>query len=94
MATIKKIKMFNENGKPTPEGQTIISDGAYLADMAYKNEVWLNNLSKPLNKDFPGKPLKSKDGYTIIKNPHTKTKFEVVRIFSDSNTGLNVTTFL
>ena len=36
MATIKKIKMFNENGKPTPEGQIIISDGAYLAEMAYE----------------------------------------------------------
>lgn len=83
----EKIEIFNENGKPTAEGQIIISDGAYLADMAYKNEVELNNLSKPLNKDFPGEPLKSKDGYTIIENPETNTKFEVVRIFSDPNTG-------
>ena len=37
MATIKKIKMFNENGKPTAEGQIIIRDGAFLADMAYEN---------------------------------------------------------
>ena len=29
MATIKKIKMFNENGKPTPEGQIIISYSAF-----------------------------------------------------------------
>ena len=29
MATIKKIKMFNENGKPTLEGQIIINDGAF-----------------------------------------------------------------
>lgn len=69
MATIKKIKMFNENGKPTPEGQIIISDGAYLADMAYKNEVELNNLSKPLNKDFPEEPLKSK-----MATPSSKTQ--------------------
>lgn len=90
----EKIKIFNENGKPTVEGQRIISDGVYLAEMAYENKNGLDNLSKPLNKDFPEDPLKSKDSYTIIKNPKTNTKFEVVRIFSDSNTRLNVTTFL
>ena len=36
MATIKKIKMFDENGILTPEGQIIINDGAYLAEMAYE----------------------------------------------------------
>ena len=49
MATIKKIKMFNENGKPTAEGQIIISDGAYLAEMAYKNRKKLKEVS--LNPD-------------------------------------------
>ena len=89
----EKIEIFNENGKPTAEGQIIISDGAYLADMAYKNEVELNNLSKPLNKDFPGEPLKSKDGYTIIQNPHTKTKFEVKQIIDDQAFGLQMIHF-
>ena len=49
MATIKKIKMFNENRKPTPEGQIIINDGAYLADMAYENRKKLKKIS--LNPD-------------------------------------------
>ena len=49
MATIKKIKMFNENGKPTSEDQIIINDGAYLADMAYKNREKLKEVS--LNPD-------------------------------------------
>ena len=49
METIKTIKMFNENGKPTPEGQIIISDGAFLADMAYKNKKELKKVS--LNPD-------------------------------------------
>nr|WP_321316951.1 hypothetical protein [uncultured Campylobacter sp.] len=87
----EKIKIFNKNGKPTAEGQRIISDGAYLAEMAYKDKTALVELSQNQNN---GKELKSKDGYTIIQNPETNTKFKVVRIFSDSNTGLNVTTFL
>ena len=49
MATIKKIKMFDENGILTPEGQIIINDGAYLADMAYKNREKLKEVS--LNPD-------------------------------------------
>lgn len=49
MAENKKIEIFNENGKPTPEGQIIISDGAYLADMAYKNREKLKEVS--LNPD-------------------------------------------
>ena len=49
MATIRTIKMFDENGKPTPEGQIIISDGAYLAEMAYKNREKLKEVS--LNPD-------------------------------------------
>ena len=49
MAENKKIEIFNENGKPTPEGQIIISDGAYLADMAYENRKKLKEVS--LNPD-------------------------------------------
>ena len=49
MATNKKIKMFNENGKPTHEDQIIINDGAYLANMAYKNRKELKKVS--LNPD-------------------------------------------
>ena len=49
MAENKKIEIFNENGKPTPEGQIIISDGAFLADMAYKNREKLKEVS--LNPD-------------------------------------------
>ena len=37
MATIKKIKMFDENGIFTPEALLIINDSVYLADMAYEN---------------------------------------------------------
>lgn len=44
MAENKKIEIFNENGKPTPEGQIIISDGAFLADMAYKNREKLKEV--------------------------------------------------
>ena len=89
MATIKKIKMFNENGKPTPEGQIIISDGAFLADMAYKDKTALVKLSQNQNN---GKELTSKDGYIIIENPHTGTKFEVVEVYEGSY-GLNLSTF-
>ena len=66
MATIKKIKMFNENGKPTPEGQIIINDGAYLADMAYKNRKELKKVS--LNPDVKD------DEIIIIQNPHFSKK--------------------
>ena len=52
--------MFNENGKPTPEGQIIISDGAYLAEMAYKNRKELKKVS--LNPDAKD------DEIIIIKN--------------------------
>ena len=49
MATIKKIKMFNENGQPTPEGQIISNNGAFLAEMAYENRKKLKKIS--LNPD-------------------------------------------
>ena len=76
--------MFNENGKPTPEGQIIISDGAYLAEMAYENRKKLKEVS--LNPD-------AKDGeIIIIQNPHIGTKFEVVEVYEGSY-GLNLSTF-
>ena len=84
MATIKKIKMFNENGKPTPEGQIIINDGAYLANMAYKNREKLKEVS--LNPDAKD------DEIIIIQNPHTGTKFEIVEVYEGSY-GLNLSTF-
>ena len=52
--------MFNENGKPTPEGQIIINDGAYLANMAYENRKKLKEVS--LNPDAKD------DEIIIIKN--------------------------
>ena len=60
MAENKKIEIFNENGKPTPEGQIIISDGAYLAEMAYENRKKLKEVS--LNPDAKD------DEIIIIKN--------------------------
>ena len=49
MATIKKIKMFNENGILAPEALLIINDSAFLAGMAYKNRKKLKKVS--LNLD-------------------------------------------
>lgn len=85
---------FYNNGSFNDEAMGRIKDGVYLAKRAYDNENKLNELSKPLNNIDTKKPLLSKDGYTIIENPDTGTKFEVVRIFSDPNTGLDITTFL
>ena len=84
MAENKKIEVFNENGKPTAEGQIIISDGAYLADMAYKNREKLKEVS--LNPDAKD------DEIIIIQNPHTGTKFEIVEVYEGSY-GLNLSTF-
>ena len=84
METIKKIKMFNKNGKPTPEGQIIISDSAFLAEMAYENRKKLKKVS--LNPDAKD------DEIIIIQNPHTGTKFEVVEVYEGSY-GLNLSTF-
>ena len=49
METIKKIKMFDENGTFTPEALLIINDSAFLAEMAYKNRKELKEVS--LNPD-------------------------------------------
>ena len=87
-----KTNNFYNNGSFNDKAMSGIKDAVYLAKRAYDNKDKLDNLSKPLNKDFPEDPLKSKDGYTIIENPATKTRFEVVRIFNDPNTGLDITT--
>ena len=49
MATIKKIKMFDENRTFTPEALLIINDSAFLAEMAYENRKKLKKVS--LNPD-------------------------------------------
>ena len=49
MATIKKIKMFDENGTFAPEALLIINDSAFLAEMAYENRKKLKEVS--LNLD-------------------------------------------
>ena len=57
--------------------------------MAYKDKTALVKLSQNQNN---GKELTSKDGYIIIKNPHTGTKFEVVEVYEGSY-ELNLSTF-
>ena len=84
MATIKKIKMFDENGTHTPEALLIINDSSFLAEMAYKNREKLKEVS--LNPDAKD------DKIIIIQNPHTGTKFEVVEVYEGSY-GLNLSTF-
>ena len=49
MATIKTIKMFDENVILTPEALLIINDSAFLAEMAYENRKKLKKIS--LNPD-------------------------------------------
>ena len=84
MATIKTIKMFDENGILTPEALLIINDSAFLAGMAYKNREKLKEVS--LNPDAKD------DEIIIIQNPHIGTKFEVVEVYEGSY-GLNLSTF-
>ena len=84
MATIKKIKMFDENRTFTPEALLIINDSAFLAEMAYKNRKELKEVS--LNPDAKD------DEIIIIQNPHIGTKFEVVEVYEGSY-GLNLSTF-
>ena len=43
-----------------------IKDAVYLAKRAYDNEKKLDDLSKLLNNIDTEKPLRSKDGYTIL----------------------------
>ena len=52
METIKKIKMFDENGTLTPEALLIINDSSFLAEMAYENRKKLKEVSlNPAAKD-------------------------------------------
>ena len=84
MATIKTIKMFDENGTLTPEALLIINDSAFLAEMAYENRKKLKEVS--LNPDAKDSEI------IIIQNPHIGTKFEVVEVYEGSY-GLNLSTF-
>lgn len=57
---------FYNNGLFNDKAMRGIKDAVYLAKRAYDNKDKLDNLSKPLNKDFPEDPLKSEDGYTML----------------------------
>ena len=61
-----KTNNFYNNGSFNDKAMRGIKDAVYLAKRAYDNKDKLNNLSKPLNKDFPEDPLKSEDGYTML----------------------------
>ena len=61
-----KTNNFYNNGSFNDEAMRGIKDAVYLAKRAYDNKDKLDNLSKPLNKDFPEDPLKSKDGYIML----------------------------
>ena len=66
MATIKTIKMFDDNGTLTPEALLIINDSAFLAEMAYKNREKLKEVS--LNPDAKD------DEIIIIQNPRISSQ--------------------
>ena len=61
-----KTNNFYNNGSFNDKAMSGIKDAVYLAKRAYDNKDKLDNLSKPLNKDFPEDPLKSEDGYTML----------------------------
>ena len=61
-----KTNNFYNNGSFNDKAMRGIKDAVYLAKRAYDNKDKLDNLSKPLNKDFPEDPLKSEDGYTML----------------------------
>ena len=61
-----KTNNFYNNGSFNDKVMRGIKDAVYLAKRAYDNKDKLDNLSKPLNKDFPEDPLKSEDGYTML----------------------------
>ena len=67
-----KTNNFYNNGSFNDEAMRGIKDAVYLAKRAYDNKDKLDNLSKPLNKDFPEDPLKSEDGYTMLYYKDTK----------------------
>ena len=57
---------FYNNGSFNDEAMRGIKDAVYLAKRAYDNEKKLDDLSKLLNNIDTEKPLRSKDGYTIL----------------------------
>ena len=61
-----KTNNFYNNGSFNDKAMSGIKDAVYLAKRAYDNKDKLDNLSKPLNKDFPEDALKSEDGYTML----------------------------
>ena len=61
-----KTNNFYNNGSFNDKAMRGIKDAVYLAKRAYDNKDKLDNLSKPLNKDFPEDPLKSEDGYAML----------------------------
>ena len=61
-----KTNNFYNNGSFNYKVMRGIKDAVYLAKRAYDNKDKLDNLSKPLNKDFPEDPLKSEDGCIML----------------------------
>ena len=61
-----KTNNFYNNGSFNYKVMRGIKDAVYLAKRAYDNEKKLDNLSKPLNNIDTEKPLRSKDGYTML----------------------------
>ena len=61
-----KTNNFYNNGSFNDKVMRGIKDAVYLAKRAYDNKDKLDNLSKPLNNIYTEKPLRSKDGYTML----------------------------
>ena len=61
-----KTNNFYNNGSFNDKVMRGIKDAVYLAKRAYDNEKKLDDLSKLLNNIDTEKPLRSKDGYTIL----------------------------
>ena len=61
-----KTNNFYNNGSFNDKAMRGIKDAVYLAKRAYDNKDKLDNLSKPLNKDFPEDPLQSEDGCIML----------------------------
>ena len=61
-----KTNNFYNNGSFNDEAMRGIKDAVYLAKRAYDNEKKLDDLSKLLNNIDTEKPLRRKDGYTIL----------------------------
>ena len=57
---------FYNNGLFNDKAMRGIKDAVYLAKRAYDNEKKLDDLSKLLNNIDTEKPLRSKDGYTML----------------------------